>query len=195
MNVPSGAVAEAQAGLRRPLLHIQDAQIIVFPLVEHAALNDGAGGDDAHDVPLDQPLGQGGILHLLTDGHLVALGHQAGDIRLTAVERDAAHGRPFLLPAVPAGENQLQFLRRRLGVVKKHLIKIAQAEEQNAVFMLLLDLQVLLHHGRQFRHARHFLSLLFRPKATLSGSRCSPRSCRRSRRSAPRRDPGPERTW
>ena len=129
--------------------------VVAAPLLQHGALRHGAGGDDADDLPLHQALGQGRILHLLADGHFIALGDQARNIGLGAVVGHAAHGRALLrvldVP-VPGRQRQVQLPRGELGVIVKHLIKIPQAEEEQAVGMLLLDLQILPFHGGQLCH-------------------------------------------
>ena len=59
-----------------------------------------------------------------------------------------AHGGALRESAIPSGQRQLQFLGNQQGIVKEHLIKIPQAEEEDVVFVLLFDLLILLHHGR-----------------------------------------------
>ena len=68
------------------------------------------------------------------------------------MKRNATHRSPFLLAAIPSGQGQFQFFRYQLGIVKEHLIEIAQSEEENAIFILFFYLQILLHHRRHFRH-------------------------------------------
>ena len=70
---------------------------------------------------------------------------------------DAAHGDPFFLrlgvfAVVPGGEGQVQLLGGQLGIVGEHFIEVPQAEKQNGIRVVLLDFQILLHHGGQFRH-------------------------------------------
>ena len=159
-----GHVAEGDAAPVAAELHGAD---IIAPLfLQHGALGDGAGGDDADHIPLHQALGQGGILHLLADGNLIALGDEPGDIGLGAVIGHAAHGRAqlrVLHVPVPGGECQVQLPGGHLGVVIEHLVKIAQPEKQQAIRVLLLDLVILLLHGRQFSHdnSPFLVSLLF----------------------------------
>ena len=161
MDFPRGAIHEANARVGGPVAEIQHAKVVVPALVEHAALDDGTGGDDPHHLPLDQPLGGGGILHLLADRDLISLGHQAGDIGFAGMEGYAAHRRPFLLPAVLAREHQLEFLRRDLRVVEKHLIEVAQPEKQQALGMLGFDLEILPHHRGNFIYINIFTFHLY----------------------------------
>ena len=128
---------------------------IVLPLLQHGGVDHGTGGDDADDIPVHQPLGQGRVLHLLADGHLVPLGDEPGQIGLHRVVGHAAHGGALLggLVPVPGGEGEVQLLGHQLGVLVEHLIKVAQPEHQDAVGVLRLHLIVLLHHGGQLSHA------------------------------------------
>ena len=145
-----GNVAEGKAEF--PAFPVNAADVVVFVLVQHTAFGDGAGGDDAGDVSLHQPLGGGRVFHLLADGDLVALLHQPGDVGVHAVIGDAAHGRLLLLWLAPVtgGQGEIQFPSRQFGVVVKHFIEVAQAEHQNAVLVLILDLLILPPHGGQF---------------------------------------------
>ena len=58
----------------------------------------------------------------------------------------AAHGRALGKAAVLAREGQFQLLGGELGVVKEHLVKVAQPKEEDHAGVALLDVQVLLHH-------------------------------------------------
>ena len=109
-DLAGGDVAQAQPG---PLLVLVDgADEIIPPLVQHGGGNDGTRRHNADNVPVHQALGGGGVLHLLTDGHLVTAGDEAGDVGVGAVVRHAAHrgALPLRLAPVPAGEGQLQLL-------------------------------------------------------------------------------------
>ena len=89
-----GNIAEGHAAGIPCQVHGTD--IVAAPLLQHRAFGDGAGGDDPDHVPLYDALGQGRVLGLLADGHLVALGDEPGDIALGAVVGDAAHGGALL---------------------------------------------------------------------------------------------------
>ena len=138
--------------------------IAVVFLVQHGGIHHRAGGNDADHVPLHQSLAQGRIGQLLADGHLVALFDQPGDIAAGGVVGNAAHGRAFAQAAAFARQHQLQLLGDQLSVLKKHLVKIAQPEKQDAVLMLLLDIQILLHH--RGHAASHGFTRPFVPKQT-----------------------------
>ena len=145
-----GNVGKAEA--RRVPLDENARDVVVFIILEHTALDDGAGRDHTDDIPLDEALGLGGVFHLLTDGDLVAFGDEPGHIAFVAVEGHPAHGGALLLTALLSGQCQVQLPRGRPGIVEEHLVKVADAVEQNLVLVLFFDFQILLHHGRQFRH-------------------------------------------
>ena len=152
-------IGKADAGLPAAAhtLGIDGTQIVVLVLRQHAAFDDCTRRDHTNDVPLDQSFGGGGVLHLFADSHLVALGNQAGHIDLIGMEGHAAHGGTFFLTAGLAGQGQFQFARSRQRIVIKHLIEIPYAVEKDFIGMLLLDIKILLHHGRYVLsgHASH----------------------------------------
>jgi hypothetical protein len=129
-------------------------QIIRHAVFQHGALDDRAGTDNPDDVPPHEALGQERILGLLADRHLVALGDQAGDVRLRAVIGHAAHGGLVLLrlAAIPRRQGEIQFAGGDVRVLLEHLIEVAQAEKQQAVRVLFLDFPILFFHGGQFSH-------------------------------------------
>ena len=103
--------------------------VVVFVILKHTALNDGAGRDHADDVALDEALGLCRVLHLLTDGDLIALRDEAGHIALVAVERHAAHGRALFKAALLAREGQIQLPRSCERIVEEHLVEVTDAVE------------------------------------------------------------------
>ena len=109
-----GVAGEAQRG-----------HVVVLLFRQHTGFEQGARRDHADDIALDKPLGGGRVLHLLADGHFVALFDQPADIGIGAVERHAAHGGALGLAAVTARQRQFEFARRGDGVVKEHLVKVA----------------------------------------------------------------------
>ena len=124
-------------------------QVIIFALLQRLHVQIGARSDDPHHFPLYQPLCLFGILHLLADSNLVALGHQLAQIVLHRMIGYAAHGGALLQTATLSRQRDLQFSGGCQRVVKKHLIEITQPIKQYAVRILLLSLQILLHHGGQ----------------------------------------------
>ncbi len=169
-HLSGGDVAQAQAQGRG--VGVDGAEEVVPPLLQHGRGNDGAWSDDPDDVPVHQPLGRGRVLCLLADGHLVPLGDEAGDVAVTGVVGDPAHGGALLrrLVPVPGGEGEVQLLGHQPGVLVEYLIKVAQPEKQDGVRVALLHLQILLHHGGHLCHGvTNSLSLLFIGTAVLCG--------------------------
>ena len=144
-HVGRGHVRKADA--RRIPVKDDGSQIVVLGILQKIVLHHGTGSNDPHHLTAHQALGLGGILGLLADGHLVAHGDQLADISLAGVIGHAAHGRPLRLAAVPAGERQGQKLRNQLGIIKKHLVKVAETVKQDKILILFFDIHVLLHHG------------------------------------------------
>ena len=87
-----GDIAEGNAALTLLGLVIHRAQVVALALLEHGGIGDRAGGDDADNAALNEPLCGCGVLYLLADGDLIALCDELADIRLRAVVRHAAHG-------------------------------------------------------------------------------------------------------
>ena len=150
-ELAGGHVAHAQAGAGR--VPVDGADEVVPPLLQHGGVHHRAGGDNADDVPVHQPLGGGRVLHLLADGDFVPLGDEPGDIGVGGVVGHPTHGGALFrrLVPVPGGEGEVQLGGHQLGVLLEHLVKIPQPEKQDAVRVELLHLHILLHHGGQFR--------------------------------------------
>ena len=152
-----GDVAEGHARLIFAQADRCDVVLLLF--FEHVALEHRARRDDAGDGALHQPLGQRRVGHLFADGDLVALLDQLLHVHVHRVIGHAAHGRALGQAAVLAREGQLQLPGRQLCVVEEHLVEVAQAEEQDGVRILLLHIEILLHH---WRHGHWFhLKLIF----------------------------------
>ena len=155
----------AGAERRVPLIEPDARAEVAAPGLERRFVDDGAGGDDADDVALDEPLRLRGVLRLLADGDLVALGDQAGDVGVGGVVWDAAHGHLLLeglrLVLVAGGQHQIQLARSGLCVVAEHLVEIPQAEKEDRLLILFLDFQILAHHGGQFSHIIRSLSVRY----------------------------------
>ena len=161
VGLAGGQVAKRRAC--RILIQIDAAQIIAGLILQAGRVDHGARRHHPDDVPFDQALGLGRILHLLADGHLVSLGHQPGNVGVAGVIGHAAHGhlvlRGLVGVLVPAGQGQVQLFGGQAGIVGEHLVEVPQPEKQDGVRIVPLDLQILLHHGGQFRHG--FTSLSF----------------------------------
>ena len=216
MRCTGGNIRKAQARLFA--LEVQAGNVVVAVVLQHAALDDRTGGNHTDDVPLDKAFCLGGVLHLLADGHLIALSDQARHIALVAVEGHAAHGGALRKAALLAGKGKIQLPGRRDGIVEEHLVKIADAVKKNFVLMLVFDLKILLHHGRKLCHGfssfpcmvpsaglwavtaganktRSVLHSRVPMKTLLSGSRRRWSSCRCRRQKAPARSWGRRRSW
>ena len=154
VGLACGDIAGAQGGII--LVQIDPGAEVGAAFLQTGAVDHRAGSHHPDDIPLHQPLGLRRVLRLLTDGHLVALGDETGDIGVGGVVGHAAHGDPLLgglvFVLVAAGERQIQLAGGGAGVGPEHLIEVTQTEEQDGVLILLLYLQVLLHHGGQFCH-------------------------------------------
>ena len=127
MGRASGNVREAEACCAA--FQENTRNVVVFVILKHTALNDGAGRDHADDVALDEALGLCRVFHLLTDGDLIALRDEAGHIALVAVEWYAAHGRALFKAALLAREGQIQLPRSCERIVEEHLVEVTDAVE------------------------------------------------------------------
>ena len=164
MRVAGRHVAERRAGV----LPVQkDAtEEVAAPVVEAGAVDDRAGRDDADDIALDKALGERRVLGLLADGDLVALGDQARDVGVARMIGNAAHRRLILrrLAAVAGRQRQIELARGELGILVEHLVEVAQAEKEDRILILFLDLQILLHHRRDLGHDSSSLSFSLKSK-------------------------------
>ena len=102
------------------------------------------GAEDLRDIAIDQLAGLG-LLKLVANGNLAALSQQFADVRFGRVMWNPAHR-----DAVAIGQREVEQLRPGLGVIEKHLVKIAQPEQQQRIRRnLVFDAPILLHHRRQ----------------------------------------------
>ena len=92
-----------------PAVDIAGGKVVVFIFFQHGAVGNGARCDDLDDFPLHETFGGLRVFRLFADRYFVALFHEARDIRVCAVERHAAHGRPLLQSAGFAGQCQFKF--------------------------------------------------------------------------------------
>ena len=164
VRVAGRHVAEGRAGV----LPVQKdaAEEVAAPVVEAGAVDDRAGRDDADDIALDKAFGKRRVLGLLADSDLVALGDEAGDVSVARMVGDTAHRRLILrrLAAVARREREIQLARGELCVLVEHLVEVAQAEKEDRILILFLDLQILLHHRRDLGHDSSSLSFSLKSK-------------------------------
>jgi len=112
--------------------------------VEELAVEVRAGAEDLGDVAVDE-FARLGFFELVADGDFTSVFEESADVVFGGVVRDAAHG-----DAVAGGEREVEKPGDGLGVVKKHLVEIAETEQQERVGRnLVFDAAVLLHHGRE----------------------------------------------
>lgn len=138
-KLPRGMVHACQAELL--LVLIQGHDVIVAGGIQQIHIRQSPRGNDTGQFPFHQlsGLGQCGLLR---NGDAASFLHQPPDIAFRAVMGDAAHRN-----AVALGQCQPQKGGRILGVLKKHLVKIPHAEEQQDVFRQpVLHAKILLHH-------------------------------------------------
>ena len=148
------------------LIEKETAEEVAAPVVEAGAVDDRAGRDDADDIALDKALGERRVLGLLADGDLVALGDQARDVGVARMIGNAAHRRLILrrLAAVAGRQRQIELARGELSILVEHLVEVAQAEKEDRILILFLDLQILLHHRRDLGHDSSSLSFSLKSK-------------------------------
>jgi hypothetical protein len=143
---PHGALA---GGVAR-----QRGQEVVAARLQQAVAEHGAGGDHLGDRAANQALGQGGVLHLVADGHAAAGGHQAAQVGLQRVRGDAGE-RGLAAAVVARGEREVEELRPFHRVVVEVLVEVADAEEDERVRVARLHLAPLQHQRSVFgRHRR-----------------------------------------
>ena len=109
-DIARGNIGKADARTASLFAFAENAgDIVVAVVLQHTAFDHGAGRNYADDIALHQPLCLRGQLGLLADGHLVALGDQAGHIGFIGMKGHAAHGGALFHAALLAGEGEFQF--------------------------------------------------------------------------------------
>jgi len=111
---------------------------------------------DLDNLAPDDPLDRFGILHLLAYGHFFAGFDQFGNVGVGRVVGDAAerHFPPFGI-LVAGGQGYVEDTRRLDRIIEKHLVEVAQTEEEYGILIAGLDLKVLAHHRGKFGHCGH----------------------------------------
>ncbi len=72
------------------------------------------------------------------------------NVRLGGMIRHAAQRYRAILVFVARRQRDVENFRRSVRILEKHLVKIAEPKKQNSVAVALLDLEILLHHRRDF---------------------------------------------
>lgn len=76
------------------------------------------------------------------------------------VIRHAAHRSTLFESAISACKRQIEHSRSSDGIVEKHLVKVAEAEEKQTIGIIIFYLKISLHHRREFVFVDiHFSSL------------------------------------
>ena len=109
-----------------------------------------AGREDLGDFAFDEFAGPG-VFELVADGDLASGLEQPADVGVGRVMRQAAHRH-----AVARGERKIEKLRAGLRVLEKHLVKIAEPEQQQRVLgQFAFDAAILRHHGGELGFGGH----------------------------------------
>ncbi|MPM60433.1 hypothetical protein SDC9_107284 [bioreactor metagenome] len=152
--------------------------IAVLSLFEHAIFNDRAGGDDADDIPLHEPLCERRILHLLADGNLISLFNEFGDVIIHRMIGNPAHRRAFAQSAIASGKHKVEFFCGGFCILKEHLIEVPEAKEQQAIAIFFLEFEILPHH-RRHRSRHSFLRLSVFTSAAAAAITAATATCAR----------------
>ena len=123
-----------------------DGGKVVVAVFLEAEVVEGAGAEDAGDFAADE-FARGDLADLVANGHAFAGFDQFGHVGAGAVVGDAAHGSVAAL-----GQGDVEEGGGFAGVVKKHLVEVAKAEEEEGVGgEFAADVLVLAHHGGKLR--------------------------------------------
>lgn len=120
-------------------------------------------------VPLDttlttslstKPFGRCRIAELFANGNSVSVFDKSSYVVVDRVIRHAAHRRTLFESAISACKRQIEQSRSSDGIVEKHLVKVAEAEEKQTIGIIIFYLKISLHHRREFVFVDiHFSSL------------------------------------
>ncbi len=127
-----------------PRVRRKGGKVIGLTWVEQIVLGESAGSDDARNLSTDQSLGQSWILDLVADGDAVSGAEEVAQVGVEGLDGKPGHRDR----AVAAGERQPEDAGGEFGVLKKQLVEVAHAEQQEHPRVAILSLPVLLHHRR-----------------------------------------------
>ncbi len=128
-------------------------EVIVAPRVEQRILGQRARGDETHHVAPHHALRSAllrlrRVLHLLAHGDAMAERNEPVEIFVGALDRHAAHRDVHSQMLAALGQHDAERPARDLGVLEEHLVEIAHPVKEQAIRIGGLDLEILLHHGR-----------------------------------------------
>ena len=132
--------------------------------VEPLPLREGARADDLDHLAPHHALGELGVLGLLAHRHLEAGGQELADVRGGGVVRHAAQRHRRAVAVAAAGQGDVEHLGGLFRILEEHFVEVPEPEEQDGVPVPILDLKVLVHHGREPRPLHHV------PRGALSSS-------------------------
>jgi len=119
-------------------------------VVQQFGVGERTGCDHAQHLALHRPFAAD-FAHLLTNRDRLAVAYQFGQIAFHGMKGHARHRNRLARALATVRQRDVQNARSLVRVVKKQLVKIAHAVEQQRVRMLRLDAQVLGHHGGVWR--------------------------------------------
>ena len=117
-------------------------------VVQQLRIGQRAGRDHAHHLALDRPLAQPDFADLLADRDGFAELDEAGEVGVDRVERDAAHrnGLPGGLAALR--ERDVEEAGGFFCVGVEELVEVAHPVEEEGVWVICLQAEILGHHRR-----------------------------------------------
>src|SRR5262249_53093930 len=130
------------------------SQVVVVAGVQELRVDGSAGRDNPYYFAPDQLGSLFWVLGLFADRDPVAFANELCDITAGRVIWNAAHRDGCSALAVTGRQGNLELPGSDRGVVKEHLVEIAQPEEQERARILALDVLVLLEHGGRVLHRR-----------------------------------------
>jgi hypothetical protein len=140
------AGAEVEPGEAVGLFSGEDGGEVVVAVFLESEIVEGAGAEDAGDFAADE-FARGDVADLVADGDAFTGFNEFRDVGAGAVVGDAAHG-----DVAAFGQGDIEEGRRFAGVVEKHFVKVAKAEEEKGVGgKLAADVLVLADHGGELR--------------------------------------------
>jgi hypothetical protein len=150
-----------------------DRRQIVGPLfVQQIRLDDGAWGHDAchlagHQTSIcDLP-------HLLGNSDAIALLDESGDVPFNGVVGNTGHRDTLILGHRTRGQHQVKFTSGDLSILVEGFVEITQPEEDDSVWMLRLNLEVLPTEWGQFGH-RYIVERMIGIRGVTSSCRAGP---------------------